>query len=242
MINWLHDYWYDSGFNEAAGNAQLTTTAAAASKAIRCASRRRTTPTAARATTPTCPRRPTASAAHADVHVDRTAGGDADAHAGRQRRRSAPRRSGRSTSTSPRWSRSPTTAPARRRPTPASRSSTLAGKIALVDRGNCTFAVKALNAQAAGAVGVIIANNVAGPLRRAGRRRPAVTIGALSISQADGDALKASLAARAGHGPHVPAVTGTERDGAIDNTIIAHEWGHYLHHRLADCGNSSAAR
>ena len=22
-VNWLHDYWYDSGFNEAAGNAQL---------------------------------------------------------------------------------------------------------------------------------------------------------------------------------------------------------------------------
>ena len=28
----------------------------------------------------------------------------------------------------------------------------------------------------------------------------------------------------------------TERDGALDNTIVAHEWGHYLHHRLADCG------
>ena len=23
MTNWLHDWWYDSGFNEAAGNAQL---------------------------------------------------------------------------------------------------------------------------------------------------------------------------------------------------------------------------
>ena len=22
VVNWLHDYWYDSGFNEAAGNAQ----------------------------------------------------------------------------------------------------------------------------------------------------------------------------------------------------------------------------
>ena len=23
----------------------------------------------------------------------------------------------------------------------------------------------------------------------------------------------------------------------IDNHIVAHEWGHYLHHRLAECGN-----
>ncbi|MFI5371738.1 MAG: PA domain-containing protein, partial [Candidatus Eisenbacteria bacterium] len=37
----------------------------------------------------------------------------------------------------------------------------VAGNIAFVDRGTCTFAVKAEMAQAAGAVGVIIANNVA---------------------------------------------------------------------------------
>jgi hypothetical protein len=30
--------------------------------------------------------------------------------------------------------------------------------------------------------------------------------------------------------------TGTERDGALDNTVGAHEWGHYLHHRLAHGG------
>ncbi len=38
----------------------------------------------------------------------------------------------------------------------------LTGKIALIDRGSCTFVLKAQNAEAAGAVGVIIANNVAG--------------------------------------------------------------------------------
>ena len=40
----------------------------------------------------------------------------------------------------------------------------LAGKIALIDRGTCTFAVKAKNAQVAGAAAVVIANNVAGSL------------------------------------------------------------------------------
>jgi len=29
---------------------------------------------------------------------------------------------------------------------------------------------------------------------------------------------------------------GPERDGDVDNTVVAHEWGHYLHHRLAECG------
>ena len=36
------------------------------------------------------------------------------------------------------------------------------GKIAIIDRGTCTIAVKTKNAQNAGAIGVIIANNAAG--------------------------------------------------------------------------------
>ncbi|GAB3138767.1 M28 family metallopeptidase [Amycolatopsis stemonae] len=40
----------------------------------------------------------------------------------------------------------------------------LTGKIALISRGGCTFAVKQQNAAAAGAVGAIIYNNVDGPL------------------------------------------------------------------------------
>jgi hypothetical protein len=38
----------------------------------------------------------------------------------------------------------------------------LTGKIALIDRGACTFVLKAQNAEAAGAIGVIIANNQPG--------------------------------------------------------------------------------
>ncbi|HZW60422.1 MAG TPA: PA domain-containing protein [Woeseiaceae bacterium] len=38
----------------------------------------------------------------------------------------------------------------------------LTGAIALLDRGSCTFVLKAQNAEAAGAIAVIIANNVAG--------------------------------------------------------------------------------
>ncbi|MCU0685061.1 MAG: M36 family metallopeptidase [Polyangiaceae bacterium] len=32
---------------------------------------------------------------------------------------------------------------------------------------------------------------------------------------------------------------GHEVDGTQDNTIIAHEWGHYWHHRLVNCGSRS---
>ena len=38
----------------------------------------------------------------------------------------------------------------------------VSGKIALVDRGTCDFSAKALNAQKAGANGIIIANNTGG--------------------------------------------------------------------------------
>lgn len=32
--------------------------------------------------------------------------------------------------------------------------------------------------------------------------------------------------------------TGVERDGTIDNGIVAHEWGHFIHHRLVSCGSN----
>jgi hypothetical protein len=73
----------------------------------------------------------------------------------------------------------------------------LAGKIALVDRGTCTFVVKAKAAQDAGAIGVIIANNAANaaaaPPGLAGVD-PTVVIPTVSISYADGNRIKAELA------------------------------------------------
>ena len=70
------------------------------------------------------------------------------------------------------------------------------GKIALVDRGVCGFAVKAKNVQNAGAVGILIANNVAGVAPGLGGTDATVVIPAASVSQADGVALKARLATR----------------------------------------------
>jgi hypothetical protein len=70
----------------------------------------------------------------------------------------------------------------------------VAGRIALVDRGTCTFNVKAANAQAAGAIGVLVADNVAGsPPAGLGGTDPTITIPAVRITLADGTALKNAL-------------------------------------------------
>lgn len=70
----------------------------------------------------------------------------------------------------------------------------LAGKIALIQRGTCAFAVKAQNAQDAGAIGVILYNNVAGGIIPGGTA-PGVTIPVYGITLADGQALIASMTA-----------------------------------------------
>lgn len=68
------------------------------------------------------------------------------------------------------------------------------GNIALIDRGVCTFPVKVKNAQNAGAIGVIIADNVAGsPPTGLGGSDPTITIPAARISLADANVLKSAL-------------------------------------------------
>lgn len=71
------------------------------------------------------------------------------------------------------------------------------GKIALVDRGSCNFTVKVKNAQIAGAIGVLVADNAAGsPPPGLGGTDPTVTIPSVRITLADGNALKTQLAKR----------------------------------------------
>jgi subtilisin family serine protease len=71
----------------------------------------------------------------------------------------------------------------------------LAGRIALIRRGTCGFFVKATNAQNAGAVGVVIYNNVAGRQSITVAGTPAVTIPVVSISDTDGVLINNRLAA-----------------------------------------------
>jgi uncharacterized protein (TIGR03382 family) len=106
----------------------------------------------------------------------------------------------------------------------------LTGHIALIDRGNCTFTAKVAAAQAAGALGVLIANNDAG-LAGMGGTDATITIPSLMIRQD----LGARLHQKA---PGTVSLTlernagGVDRDGTIDNQIVAHEWGHMIQNRL----------
>jgi hypothetical protein len=78
---------------------------------------------------------------------------------------------------------------------PLTNAAAVAGHIALVDRGTCTFVVKVANAQAAGAIAVLVADNVAGdPPAGLGGVDPTITIPAVRITLADGNAIKAQLA------------------------------------------------
>ncbi len=80
--------------------------------------------------------------------------------------------------------------------TPLTNAAAIAGKIALIERGACTFQVKARNAQNAGAAAVIIYNNAANvnsapPGMAADATAGPVTITTVSVTRADGLAIVA---------------------------------------------------
>ena len=112
----------------------------------------------------------------------------------------------------------------------------LTGKIALVSRGTCEFGVKSLNAQNAGAVAVIIYNNVGGIVNMAaGAVGADVTIPSVFMGKLDGELLRDNLLADGvvnatfvNNSPPGPDYL----DGDFDNGIIAHEYGHGISTRL----------
>lgn len=68
-------------------------------------------------------------------------------------------------------------------------------KIAVIARGVCSFVIKVKNAQDAGARAVIITDNAAGSVTGLGGSDPTITIPAVRITQADGNKIRAQLAA-----------------------------------------------
>ncbi len=70
----------------------------------------------------------------------------------------------------------------------------VSGKIAFIDRGTCAFVTKVKNAQNAGAIGVIIADNVAGcPPAGLGGTDATITIPSVRITLDDGNLLRAQI-------------------------------------------------
>lgn len=110
----------------------------------------------------------------------------------------------------------------------------IAGKIALIDRGTCNFNVKTQNAMAAGAIGVIIANNTGTTVPTLGGTPTiTITIPTVGISMADGTAMKTQLSnAVVVNASIVLCPVPPQLDGSFDNGIVAHEYGHGVSNRL----------
>jgi extracellular elastinolytic metalloproteinase len=111
------------------------------------------------------------------------------------------------------------------------------GKIVVIMRGNCPFVEKITLAQRNGAIAAIIINNVAdaGPVNGGGEEYEPITIPAISLSLEDGQLLLDRMLTEDVFGRLIdrePAENLINRDGDLDNGIIAHEYGHGISTRL----------
>ena len=112
-------------------------------------------------------------------------------------------------------------------------SNAVAGKLALINRGTCEFGTKALNAQKARAIGVIVANNQGGTsviTMGPGADGKFVKISAVMISQNDGAALAALASPNAT--ARKLAVQPLQIDASLDADVVFHEYGHGLTWRM----------
>lgn len=112
-------------------------------------------------------------------------------------------------------------------------ASSVANKIVLIDRGSCTFVEKIIEAQKAGALAVIIANNVSGSSISMGGSSSGITIPAIMISLSDGNMLKAQLTNNLNVSLYDSSGSSLKVfDSDFDNGVIAHEYGHGISNRL----------
>ena len=110
---------------------------------------------------------------------------------------------------------------------PLTNAAAVAGKIALVDRGSCNFTVKVKNAQNAGAIAVIVANNAPGGPINMGGADATIVIPSAMISLDSGNLFKANLPLNA-----TLKKNGLDRDSDFDNGVIVHEYAHGISNRL----------
>ena len=109
-------------------------------------------------------------------------------------------------------------------------ASVVAGKVALLDRGTCGFVVKVKNAQNAGAIAVIIGNNVSGDPIPMGGTDNTINISSAMVTLDAANLYKSNLpfSASLKINPNPPV----NRDSDFDAGVIAHEYGHGISNRL----------
>ena len=245
-VNWLHDYWYDSGFNEAAGNAQDDNYGRGGAGGDRLQAQAQD-----------------GALTGSRNNANMTTPGDGVSPI-MQMYLWSPRNNTATLMLSPgdqeyvvsKGQFSPTTydlsGPMVLIDDGQGMSSTdgceppqndVAGKIVVIDRGDCTFETKANGAEMMGAIAVVILDNVDGnqpPGLGNDTEMDDPTIPVQAVTKTDGAMIKEALT----QGDVIATLTGeagAERDGTIDNQIVAHEWGHYFHHRLVDCGSAQCS-
>jgi uncharacterized protein (TIGR03382 family) len=232
--NWLHDFWYDAGFTEAAGNAQtdnygrggipgdvlnITSTPAARDNARMVVM-------------------PDGMSPHMMVYV--WDGAEA-----------------RSLAITPTGTAITETNVAKFGPTSFDASgslvvaptdacapigTSLSGQIAIVNTAVCTPKTQALNLQNAGALGMVYIDHslpwTAARLVDDTTITTPITIGTIVVTAAEAAGLEADIAAN----PRTAAIHrlhGPDLDGCLDYQLVAHEFGHYLHRRLSPiCDNA----
>jgi hypothetical protein len=106
----------------------------------------------------------------------------------------------------------------------------MTGKIALIDRGTCDFITKVKNAQSAGAIAAIIANNAGDSIFTMGGTSRTITIPSVMVGQTDGGTLKTKV----GQSTIVrkSATAPLQRDGDVDSDVVFHEYCHGLTWRM----------
>jgi hypothetical protein len=250
VTNWLHDWYYDSGFDEAAGNAQQRNygrggieadpllAEAQDTRGRRLNNANMSTPADGRSPRMQMylwtERRLSGESALAIVGPSGVAG-------------SYPASGAEFGGAQPLRARGPVVAVVDAAAPPQdgceAAQNELRGAIALVERGQCSYVQKVEAAQRAGAVGVIVVNDDAeqpDALPTLGGSSGAVAIPAVGVAWATGERLR-----RAGRVTAELSRAGVDhsfrRDGSVDGTVVAHEWGHYLHQRLAACASKQCA-
>ncbi|GAB1448835.1 T9SS-dependent M36 family metallopeptidase [Bacteroidota bacterium] len=119
----------------------------------------------------------------------------------------------------------------------------IAGKIALVDRGTCTFPAKILALQKLGAVGVIVAQTSSSNPTVMTGVGDGITIPAVQISKQHADLIKNALKTTTVLATLADStVPSNERvfDSDFDNGVIAHEYGHGISTRLTGGPSNSS--
>ena len=123
---------------------------------------------------------------------------------------------------------------------PAINEVALSGNIAVIDRGACSFITKVLSAQNAGAIGAIIVNNVDdGSPSPMGGADNTVVIPSQGLNYTDGAQIYALIDAQTSVEAKMFS-TFPLKDSTFDNGIIAHEFGHYIQNRLIGNANGLA--